>query len=107
MPYDTYNFPDHEKDDTYEGTTFTVLVNDVALDLTDAVIQAKFWKNAFTYTFSIATGELTLVDAANGVFTLDEQIITFNSGTYCHEFTFWLSSGDVKTYIKGTWKITR
>ena len=107
MAYDTYDFPDHEKGDTYEGSTFTVLVNGVALDLTDATISVKLWGGSDTYTLTTTDGELTITDAANGVFTVDEQVINFNARTYCHEFTFTLSTGAVKTYIKGTWKITR
>jgi len=107
MAYDTYNFPDHEKGDTYEGTTFTILVNAVALDLTGSVIEVKFWKNGNKYTLSTTSGEITLTDPGNGVFKFNEQVISFDAGTYCHEFKFTLASGKVKTYIKGTWKITR
>lgn len=107
MAYDTYDFPDHEKGDTFEGVTFIMLINGVALDLTGAVIQAKFWKNGNAYTLSTTTGELTITDPAAGTFTFDKQIINFDAGNYCYEMMFTLASGDVKTYIKGTWKITR
>ena len=107
MAYDTYNFPDHESGDTFEGVTFTVLVNAVALDLTAATVVFTFSKNGATYTASTTNGMVSLTDPANGVFKFDEQTISYVQGTYCYDVIITLASGEVKTYIKGTWKITR
>jgi len=104
---DTYDFPDHESGDTFEGVTFTVLVNGVALDLTDATIVCTLSANGKVYTPSTTGGELTITNDAGGIFTFDKQIISYCPATYSHEFKFTLNTGDVKTYIDGTWKITR
>ena len=104
---DTYDFPDHESGDTFEGVTFTVTVNDAVLNLTDATIVATFSANGKTYTPSTTGGELTITNAVAWIFTFDKQVISYCPATYSYEMVFTLSTGDVKTYIEGTWKITR
>ena len=104
---DTYDFPDHESGDTFEGVTFTVLVNGVALNLTSATIVGTFNANGKKYTASTTNGELTITNAAGGIFTFDKQIVSYCPATYSYEMVFTLSDGSVKTYIDGTWKITR
>ena len=100
-----YDFSDHVRGDTYNGATFTVTVNSVALDLTGASISATFKKDNFTYTLSTGNG-LTISDAAGGEFQVDEQVINWREGKYRYDITFTLSDGSIKSYIYGTWNIT-
>lgn len=108
----TYTIPAHESGDTFEGITFTVEVNGVALDLLGATILATFIlqtnKRIIHTLNSGAGGGLTIVDSspASGIFYLDKQIINWRSGVYDYEIKFTLADGTVKTYIVGTWEIT-
>ena len=107
MAAETYDFPDHESGDTFGGVTFTILVNAVALNLTGAVIVGTFKAGGKTYTASTTNGALTITNAAGGIFTYDEQVVSYSPATYSYEIVFTLSTGAIKTYIQGTWKILR
>jgi hypothetical protein len=49
---------------------------------------------------------LTITNAVNGQFEIDEQIISIPADRYYYEITFQLQTGAVKTYISGYWTIT-
>ena len=99
----TYTMPEHESGDTFSGVEFTLTVNDVVKDLTSATITMTI---AGAGTLLTGSG-ITITDATNGVFEIDEQVISYTPHTYDYEITFIFSDGSVKTYIEGTWKITR
>ena len=102
---ETLILPTAEKGDTFSGYQITLTVNDVAKDLTDAVIVLTL-KNGFGSLTTVDSGGLTITDATNGIFTIDEQVIDFVAKTHKYEITFTFSDGSVKTYIEGTWEIT-
>jgi len=102
-----YNFPDHIKGDTFIGTQFTVVVNEVPLDLTGASIKMILRKSAkapASLTLEIGSG-ITVADAPGGVFNINEQIIDIPAFKYLYDIEITLSNGDVKTYIGGTFQI--
>jgi len=110
----TYNFPDHVRGDTMEKVSFNVTVNAVALDLTSAIIKMDLRKASdrevtdgtllknFT---TVASGGITITDAANGEFEIDEQVVDVIPGTHNYDIEITLSGGEVKTYISGDWTI--
>lgn len=106
----TYDFPDHIKGDTFEGVQFTVTVNSVALDLTGATIKMQVRKSptsAVIDTYTTTGGHLTITNAAGGIFTFDEQIISLASAKYYYDIQITLADATVKTYISGYWTITQ
>lgn len=102
---DTYNFPEHRSTDTFEGVSFTINVNGTPLDLTGASIKATFVQN-FKQTFTLTSPtHITITDASNGTFEIDQQVIGWEPGTYNYNIQITLVSGVIKTYIKGVWVI--
>jgi hypothetical protein len=98
----TYNFPDHERSTTFGGLQFELIINGSPRSLVGAIINMKIAGKIF----STSTGELILSDAINGKFQFKEQIITLSPKTHSYEFEFIFSDGTIKTYQKGTWRIT-
>jgi len=107
-----YNFKDHKKGDTFEGVTFEIKVNGSALDLTGASLKMelraleKTGAIAATFTDS-SSGGLTITDESNGIFKFDKQVIDITAQTYYYDIQITLASGDVKSYIEGTWNIVQ
>jgi hypothetical protein len=50
-------------------------------------------------------GGITVVDAPNGIFTIDSRIVDLPVGTYKYDIQFTFPSGVVKTYVAGTMTI--
>ena len=109
---DTYNIPNIIKGDTFKDLQFTLSINSVVEDLTDYAIACKFRKNAKTgkeiKSFTVGVG-ITITDAVNGIFKIDAFNLdaTFIAGTYYYDIEFTNGSGDIDTYIQGTFKITQ
>ena len=94
--------------DTFLGFQLTVLVNGTPLNLTSASIIMTVDVNGTPVVFSTGNGKLVITDATHGIFEFSKQIVDFWSyGNFPYEMTFRLSNGDVKTYINGSWTITR
>ncbi len=109
MAYDTYNFPDHIKGDTFSGTSFHIDVNGSDLNLSGATIEAEF-KRSLTedrQTLSTTNGAITITDATGGDFEIDEQIINWEPDTYTYDIEIILSGGETRTWIQGSWTILR
>lgn len=104
-----YNLSNHKSGDTFDGVDFTVTVNAAPLDLTGATITMTVKKDSCkgqtVLTLTNGSG-LTVTNAANGQFEIDEQIINLPADTYYYEITFTLADTSVKTYISGYWTIT-
>ena len=104
-----YNFPDHINHDTFEGVSFTVLVNTVALNLTGAsirmMLRSQKLADTAVLTLSTADEKIIITNTAAGIFQVKKQIITVAPATYFYDIEITLSDGTVKTYVEGTWKI--
>lgn len=109
MAAQIYNFPDHVNNDTFNGVQFEVLVNAVAVDLTDADIKMQLRDGTcrLVEEFSVDNGKLELTDPINGIFTFKKQIISLVPIKYTYDIEIIFSNGDVKTWIKGEWKIIK
>ena len=107
-----YKMEDHLKGDTFDGVTFNLTnkTNGVPIDLTGCVIRAQFRKgvNKGALIKDVTTSEgVTIMDAANGVFSIDSFLLNWDAAIYNYDVQFTFSNGVVKTYIKGTIKITQ
>jgi hypothetical protein len=115
----TYNFPDHENGNTFNGVQFELLVNSVAKSIVGGSIAMTCITPVGAKVFSSDTGEIEIGSGASGgIFSFIKQVVTFTpvksayppytleSYTYPYEITITFADGDIKTYIEGTWKIT-
>ena len=95
--------------DTFDGAEFTITVNGSPLDLTSATIELQSRKKGTNeLVWSIDTDDgITVTDAVNGVFEIDEQIISGEPGTFPYDIQITLSSGVIKTYVRGELTIER
>ena len=95
------------KNDTFNGVRFTL---SPVTDLTGATIKTQFRKGSKTNQASkeITTSSgITVEDLVNGVFVWDSFIMDLSVGTYYYDVEITFASGDVKTYIEGTMKVTQ
>jgi hypothetical protein len=93
--------------DTCQIIEFTVTVDAVPLDLTGATItvQANPSQDG-SAAISLSTGGgLTITNAVGGVFRINSQVIKAQPGIYNYFIKFFLSNGQVHTYISGTWTV--
>ena len=105
-----YNFPSAVRGDTFNGLKFTVLVNDIAVDLTNATIimdlrltPTGVVVKSFT---TVGSGGITInSDPTTGKFVFDAQIIDLPAAKYVYDIEIDFQSGLIKTYIGGTWEI--
>jgi hypothetical protein len=117
MPGDISNLPlditvdikDSYQGDTYPGNRFNVTRNGVPKDLTGASITMTFLKNnkrgVDDHTLTLGTG-LTVFDAANEIFDMDEiPVLDWNSGDYHADCEIIYADGEVKTPFKYIWRI--
>lgn len=102
---------EHYRGDTFPGAQFTVLVNGVPKSLLGASIRMDVRKTATgsraLRLTSAVGGGLTITDAPNAVFKIDEQIINIAAGEYVYDIEITYSDGQVKTPIVGTWDIVQ
>lgn len=106
MPFDIVT----KRGDTYNGAVFTIEhTSGYPVDLTGASILMQIKKSAsddepvleFTETDGI-----TITDAVNGQFQIDEVIIEILPKIYQYDIQITLSNGKVKTPIDGTFTVS-
>ena len=103
-----YIMPPANSGDTYEGASFTMSKNGSPMDLTSASIIMNVNANGTNVQFSTNNEKLRITDAINGVFEFRKQVVDFWSfGTFPYEIIFQFTNGDIKTYITGTWTVSR
>lgn len=104
----TYNFT-VINNDTYNGTTITLLNDTTPIDLTGATIELQARRkgtNELIWGIDTTDG-ITLSDPTNGVFTIDEQVIAATDGTFPYDVQITFIDGRIKTYISGEITILR
>lgn len=101
----------HIKGDTFDGATFEIKFDNVAVNLTGVVIRMQLRRNpedasaALSIT-SVASAGITITNAVSGQFRINKQIIDIPVGKYCYDMQFTFTNGDVKTYVDGNFTIT-
>jgi len=99
----------HKKGDTFEAVNFEVKINYTPLDFTGGVIRMQLRKEygglvALSLT-SVANAGITITDAVNGLFKINQQIIDIAAFNYIYDIEFDYD-GLVKTYVDGKFIIT-
>lgn len=111
MNRETYTFPDTVKGNTFIGVMFTLQDQGVAIDITGATISlvAKIWDqenaDAVLTLDNGINGGITINNASEGIFSVDEQIIDIEARCYQYDIKVTFADLSVKTYISGTWTI--
>lgn len=106
----TYNFNPIKKGDTFSGIRFTVNINDVPADLTDASIRMQLRTQPLhptAHEMSTEGGQIEISNAEAGEFEIIEQIIDFPAYNYYYDIEITFANGVVKTYIEGKLPISQ
>lgn len=96
--YGTYNFADHLSGATMNEKTFTFSAHP------SGTLSRVELKTSRGETLKSGAG-ITITDAANWVFKIDVQVISWGRGNRTHGITTTSSHGVVKTFIRGTMNI--
>jgi hypothetical protein len=104
-----YNIPNHLRGDTWVGIPEIIIrTNGQPLSLSGANILMQFRKDidsSVALELSTDNNGIVITDALNGKLSIPEVLITMQYGTYKYDLQVTASSGFVKTYLMGTWKI--
>ena len=104
--YSTYHFPIHKSGDTFLGLKFTLKnASGNAISLIGVTIELVTSQPVIRSLTSLNDAGITITDAVNGEFEINEQIISWTSGIYDYEIIFTFDGGRKRTYIVGTWQI--
>lgn len=100
-----------QRNATFNEVPFEILIDGDPLDLTDAVIRMQVKKDAcsspvLTLT-SIENDGITITNAVNGLFKINEQIISIPSCSYEYDIQITLESGEVKYYVGGLFQVVK
>lgn len=103
-----YNWKDGVFGDFFDGLIFKIESKGVAVDLTGARVDIHFKdaKDVIRKKYSSANGTIT-IDGAAGKFTVLPHKITTPVGLYNYDTQITFSNGKVKSWVKGTWEITK
>jgi hypothetical protein len=99
----TLNFTT-KRGDTFKQTDFQININDVPLDLTDGLVKIQLRKEAGGIV--AFTPELTIFDAVNGEFCINEQIIDIQACIYKYDIQITTADEEVNTWVGGLFTIT-
>jgi hypothetical protein len=100
-----------QRNATFNQVPFEILIDGEPLDLTGAVIRMQVKKDAcsspvLTLT-SVENDGITITDAVDGKFKINEQIITIPTCNYEYDIKITLDSGDVKYYVGGLFQVVK
>lgn len=105
------DFPniEHYKGDTFKQIPMVYKINGTPQDLTGAIIRMQLRKErdgvSYLELTSVDDAGITITDALNGAFKINEQIIDIQSGNYIYDIEFNIN-GIIETLIKGDFIIT-
>lgn len=95
--------------DTFKEYPFEILIDSVALDLTGAIIKIDLKKDACSLAVltltSVASAGITITDAINGLFSINEQIFTIPAFNYQYDIQITLADETVHTWVGGLFQI--
>jgi hypothetical protein len=105
-----YDITSHIAGDTWDGLgTITFLRGGSALNLTNASLEMDLrlsFDSPSVLTLSTAnSGIIIRTPALSGVVQIPQRIVDVPPGTYKYDLKLTLSSGEVKTYLGGSWPI--
>lgn len=95
--------------DTWEGFTAEFLINNVAVDLTGALIRMQLRKgycdSVVALEFSTEDGTILIDSPLNGEFSVEPRIIDITAKQYVYDLEVTLQDGRVITIIQGKFTI--
>ena len=93
------------RNDTFQTVTLDIDRDGSPIDLTGATIRMmlRLVKTQVSPDLSLSTPSsgITITDAVNGEFEIDEQIISIDAGSYFYDLEVEESSGEVNTVMGG------
>jgi hypothetical protein len=101
---------EHYKGDTFKEVPFEIKINNVEIDLTGAIVKMQLRKEyggvvGLTLT-SVASAGITITDASNGKFKINNQIINIEAFNYIYDIEIHFLDNTVSTWVKGNFLIT-
>lgn len=98
----------HIKADTFEAVNFEINIDEAPVNLSDTIIRMQLRKEyggvvGLSLT-SVGNAGITITDAANGLFRINQQVIDIPAFNYIYDIEFDFG-GVVKTYISGNFLI--
>ena len=102
----------HIKADTFDQVNFELKINNVAKNLTGAIIRMQLRKTADDTTpalslTSVASAGITITSPTTGLFKINTQIINIPVYDYEYDIEIAFADGTVKTYVAGIFSITQ
>jgi hypothetical protein len=102
----------HIKADTFDQVNFELKINNVAKNLTGAIIRMQLRKTADDTTpalslTSVASAGITITSPATGLFRINTQIIDIPVYDYEYDIEIKFADNTVKTYVSGIFSITQ
>jgi hypothetical protein len=99
----------HKRGDTFYEVDFEILKNQQPIDLTTAIIRMQVRKDygspiVLNFT-SVNDNGITITDAVDGKFTINQQIIDIRAFKYIYDIQFEIN-GIVSTYVSGDFLVT-
>jgi hypothetical protein len=102
----------HIKADTFDQVNFELKINNVAKNLTGAVIRMQLRTNpndttpALSLT-SVSGAGITITSPNTGLFKINAQIIDIPVYDYEYDIEIRFADNTVKTYVQGIFSITQ
>jgi hypothetical protein len=102
----------HIKADTFDQVNFELKINNVAKDITGAIIRMQLRTNAndanpaLSLT-SVGNAGITITNPTSGLFRINTQIIDIPVFDYEYDIEIKFADNTVKTYIAGIFSITQ
>lgn len=103
--WQTYNFPDAVRGDSYSDVLFEVKPNNVAADITGATIRMWLIDNkniSSKAEYDTTNGKIVITDAPAGKFKIVFGKMLLAPGVYSYDLEIEFANGIVKTWVKGS-----
>ena len=102
----------HIKADTFDQVNFELKINNVAKNLTGAIIRMQLRMTADDTTpalslTSVASAGITITSPTTGLFRINTQIIDIPVYDYEYDIEIRFADNTVKTYVQGIFSITQ
>ena len=105
------DFPniEHYKGDTFKQIPMVYKLNGTPQNLTGAIIRMQLRKEkdgvSYLELTSVGNAGITITNAVNGAFKINEQMIDIQAGNYVYDMEFNIG-GVIETLIKGDFILT-
>ena len=98
-----------KRGDTFAEVPFQINVNAVPLNLSGALIRMQlrtdYGGTVYLELTSVNNNGITITNAANGEFKINETIIDLEARAYKYDIEITLSNGEVNTWISGVFSV--